>query len=721
LRAFGVLLLGLLMADALTARPASAQAPPATTVVAAGETITVLAERLEEIGRDLVVATGRVEVVRGRQRLTADRVELNRQTGDVVAVGRALLYDGEDRLAGDRIEFNVRTGTGVVYEGRAHAPPYYRLQGERMERLGQARYRVEGGRLTTCEDEPPTWSVRFRRADADLEEFVWGTGASFWVKDVPLIPFVPWFAAPLRRERQTGFLLPRVGDSSRKGPFLELPFFWAISDSQDLTLALDGYAERGLGLTADWRLLLSRDHRARVGGFYLWEGERPARERVGFGEHRGWWDVDHRWTPGGGWSLRADIHGGREYADRLHDRGAQRVESNVFVQRSWPAWTLVGNLFWYQDLTQRRPVELQRLPELRLEGIRQPVPGLPGTLWELESSATHFVRDVGADGNRLDLHPRLSRPLSLLGAVTLTPFAGGRFTGYDRTATGTRVTREGGLTVQTTDDDPRVRALWEAGFDLELRASRVFELGGWGGLDAVMHTLEPRVTYTRRDGTELVRFRGDGTLRPNRLPQFDGIDALAESSAVTYSLTNRLQARSVAPPGTEPARWEYARFTLGHSWEFLNPARPAGPVTADLIVNPHHLLTFRGTTSYGVYDQGFVAGTTDLTLDVAPVRASVGTRFSKPDRVHFLQSTLSAALTRWLAGRLETQWDLRRDVFVENRVSLDFTWQCWALTLQYIARHRNEDEVRFAVNLLGVGGALTTGVRPGALGLGGER
>src|SRR5262245_42661796 len=164
--------------------------PKPVTVPTVGGDVTVVADRIEDLGRDkVVVATGNVEIVRGRARLSADRVEINRDTGDAVATGRVIFYDGEDRLTGDRIDYNINNGTGVVHQGRASTAPYYRLGGERMERLGDNLYRVRRGFFTTCEDDPPTWSFRFNDATADLEDYLYGTGASFWVKDVPLIPF----------------------------------------------------------------------------------------------------------------------------------------------------------------------------------------------------------------------------------------------------------------------------------------------------------------------------------------------------------------------------------------------------------------------------------------------------------------------------------------------------------------------------------------------------
>ena len=179
------------------------------TVGTAGGDVTILADRLEEVGPErLLVATGNVEITRGKARLMADRVEISRETGDAIAQGRVVFYDGEDQLTGERIDYNLKTGTGVIYKSAAKVAPFYRLSGETMERLGDSVYRVRRGAFTTCEDDSPTWSFRFGSATADLEESIYGTSASFWVKEIPLIPFVPFFAAAIRRERQTGFLFP---------------------------------------------------------------------------------------------------------------------------------------------------------------------------------------------------------------------------------------------------------------------------------------------------------------------------------------------------------------------------------------------------------------------------------------------------------------------------------------------------------------------------------
>ena len=186
-RGLALSLAAILLGPAALPAVSAAQTPTVpqvpVTVGTSGGDVTILSDRLEEVGPDrLLVATGNVEITRGKSRLIADRVEINRETGDAVAQGRVVFYDGEDQLTGRRIEYNLKTGTGVVYDSEARVAPYYRIAGERMDRLGESVYRVHRGVFTTCQDDPPTWSFRFGEASADLESLVYGTNASFWVK-----------------------------------------------------------------------------------------------------------------------------------------------------------------------------------------------------------------------------------------------------------------------------------------------------------------------------------------------------------------------------------------------------------------------------------------------------------------------------------------------------------------------------------------------------------
>ena len=59
------------------------------------------------------------------------------------------------------------------------------------------------------------------------------------------------------------------------------------------------------------------------------------------------------------------------------------------------------------------------------------------------------------------------------------------------------------------------------------------------------------------------------------------------------------------------------------------------------------------------------------------------------------------------------------DSCTDRLVAADIRWQCWAVTIEYVNRPRQDDEIRFAVNLLGVGGPIGSSVGLGSITSGG--
>ncbi|MBI4011875.1 MAG: LPS-assembly protein LptD [Candidatus Rokubacteria bacterium] len=692
------------------------------TIGSAEAPVTVFADRIENLERErLLIAEGRVEIEQGEVRLEADRVEVNTETGEAVAAGRVVFFDGRDRLLGERLEYNFRTGTGVVYRAEAFAEPHFFFRGDRMERFGEKAYRLQGGWLTTCEGEAPAWHVRWGQATAYLDDWIWGTNASFWVGRVPLIPFIPVFSASLRKDRHSGLLAPSFGTSNDKGFTYRQPIFWAISDSQDLTLVPTYFEKRGLALGGSYRYIRRETSRGELEGFGLDDTERKEmRGVVGF-RH------EEELTPG--LILRADLARVsdddyfRDFGNMLDERSRQRLESNLSLTDHWGSWNLFGRLFYYQDLTTRESVELHRLPEIRLTAFSQPVvaSGIlldadTGILFDLESSYNNFVRGLGADGQRLDLRPRLSYPVSPGGYFTVTPRIAAREILYDTTVVGTKVER--GFLVEDTRKELVSRSLFEAGMDLEARAFRVFDLGGAFGIQRVQHAIEPRVGYSYAS-----------EIGQEDVPQFDGTDgSIGSTNTLTYSLTNRVKARGVPTDADPTGRvWELLRLTFSQTWNLEEPPQtvaaapinlpaPAGPIPpsisvktprlsaliGDLIFEPAFGLRFRGTAAFDPYERDVLFATTDVTYETRDFRATFGTRHGLGGELQFIQGELQARLSPRWAVRFASNYDLLSETVVENRLEVEFREQCWAISVAFIDR-TNEDEFRITINLLELG------------------
>ena len=701
------------------AAPADAQigrVPQPVTVTVGSQEATILADQIQQFGgaNELLIASGNVEITQGVNRLLADRVELNRDTGEAVAQGRVVFFDGQDRLVGSRIDYNLKTGTGIVHNAETFSAPYYHFSGERMDRVGPSIYTVKKGVFTTCEGDEPAWAFRMGSGTVVLDDIIHGQNGSFWIADtVPLIPWIPYFAAAIRRERQSGFLFPEFGNSSKKGFSAKIPYYWAIDDSQDATVAIDTFSRRGVGVEGEYRAILSREARGTVNGFFIRESLRSSedRDRLDIPENRGYasgkfeWQIMPRLTFKVDANVTTDDWIYKEYGNQLVDRTRQRAETNVFLTKHWDAWSATGGILWYQDLTNPAAVELQRVPQINVTALRQPVPYVPMIQYEAEGSFTNFYRVVGDGGIRLDAHPRFFLPIPVGGLFTLTPFAGGRATLYNQRAVGTSFTQSG-VWVEDTIHENSVRLQAEGGIQAESRASRVFDLGGTYDLAAVQHVIEPRV--------QLLEIQG---INQKARPQFDpNIDKIGRQNQLTYSLINRVNAKTVAGPDGESVKWEAFRLTLSQTFNIrksISQNQPFEDLNGDVIFQPNTWLRFRADAAYNMYGLGFRHANTDLTATYRDVSVTLGSRFDDIAGNNSVVGMVSARILPQLDGHVSVNYDVRNNQSIENRVGIDWRFQCFAIGAEFVNRPKNETEFRFSISLLGIG---TTGTKFGLAG-----
>ncbi len=222
----------------------AAATPVSAPAEAVDERVILEADKVYELSEEnSLVAEGNVQALYQGRTLRADRLVYNRTTERVRASGNVVITDtdgsqqfsdevdvGPSLSDGYAIGFSARLADGASVAANSAI----RKEGG-FNALDQVVY-------TSCEvcekDRTPTWQIRARRAVLDQEsQMISYRDAVVEVAGIPVF-YLPYLAHPdPNSDRRSGFLIPNAGLSSKLGAFYKQPYYWAISDYSDLTVA----------------------------------------------------------------------------------------------------------------------------------------------------------------------------------------------------------------------------------------------------------------------------------------------------------------------------------------------------------------------------------------------------------------------------------------------------------------------------------------------------
>jgi hypothetical protein len=494
----------------------------------------------------------------------------------------------------------------------------YRLTAEHAEKRGGPCYGIRDGVFTTCRCggiERPSWTIAARETDIELSGVGVAKGATFRVNDVPVL-YMPYLLFPANTDRQSGFLIPRVGYSNRRGFIYEQPFFWAIDKSSDATITPVLETAARAGLIANYRYAWSLQSGGSFTGGYFNEhiGGNPhpltqiEREAEDSPENR--WVVAgrHRTRFGDTGQLYLDVlrvsddnllREVRSFASNVSTdiqiRSTRYTRSKLGVLDTWAGGAVQADATTYQDLIDPQRFSFDRLPRIAAE---HSIPLLGGlAVARLPGEAVNFQREVGYDGLRLDLAPELFVPFHLNRYVFGSLRGNVRETAYHLTdtqqiafVTPTNQFRRTNALPDLSTDHTREIGQVEGRVATEL--ARVYSFP-YLGLDRIRHSIEPEVQYLfvpqvgrdifaqplrscrlnpdvesagffpgARPGFNCDPNPNDGTavtaLAESYL--FDEVDAINRRNFISYGVTTRILGRS-APPTTDAAAAQAAPAT----------------------------------------------------------------------------------------------------------------------------------------------------------------
>src|SRR4030095_1640318 len=122
-----------------------------------------------------------------------------------------------------------------------------------------------------------------------------------------------------------------------------------------------------------------------------------------------------------------------------------------------------------------------------------------------------------------------------------------------------------------------------------------------------------------------------------------------------------------------PVRWEMMRLVLSQTVNLLPAAEERlKDLGADLLVRPNERFAFRTDGAWNLYGLGLRKANAEASVTWRDFSAGVGTRFDEiGSAFHTVRGNVGAALTRNIAARVSSEWDVTAGVPVEQRFGVD--------------------------------------------------
>ena len=381
--------------------------------------VTFTADEVEyDRDRSLVTARGRVEAFQGERILRADEFTYDRNSGVATARGNVQLLEADGQVVfADSAVLSNRMRDGVIdglrallaQNGRMAAAGARRTDGEIIDLA-----RVSYSSCNSCEQDPlapPLWQLRARVATWDqASRQIRYRDARLEFGGVPLL-YSPYFQHPDgSAPRQSGFLSPTFGVTRFLGAFTELPYYWAISNSEDVKIAPIISSRQVPNLGAEYRRRFNSGE-VSVNASVGYRIREESGDETGFAGHifsRGRFSIDETWRTG----FDLNRATSETYLRTWRYEPRRVLTSSAFVEGFWgqEGFARVDGRA-YQGLRTTDDVSQIPfvLPSVYADYVAQD--GIGGT-WTIDTSNYVVFRGTGTDSRRASTRLRYVLPFT---------------------------------------------------------------------------------------------------------------------------------------------------------------------------------------------------------------------------------------------------------------------------------------------------------------------
>lgn len=384
--------------------------------------VLLTADRLDYRQSDnVIVAEGDVELNRGGRTLLAQKVTWDRTTNIVMAEGNVVLIGtAGETVFSDKIELSDSLRAGFMQEVKVLLADDSRMAARRAVRSGGNRTELDRAVYSPCPicAEPgssPLWQLKSRKVTHDeVEKEIVYEDATFDLFGIPVM-YLPRFSHPDPSvDRKSGFLRPKFGSRTDLGAFVQVPYYYVISPSEDVTLSPLVTSEQGVALFGQYRRMErfgltemagSATYADRYAGS---NGSKTEKDFRGHLKGAGRYQFENGY--GGGFD--AFLSSDDTYLRRYDISNENLLVNRPWLDRAWGTNYAVLDAFYFQGLLQSDDPGMTPfvLPRGSIRW-RQPTDRSFGGFYNIDASMLALTRSDGLDTRRLSTTAGWSRPM----------------------------------------------------------------------------------------------------------------------------------------------------------------------------------------------------------------------------------------------------------------------------------------------------------------------
>ena len=625
----------------------------------------------------IFIAEGNVIAKYGDLNLTCEKLVYNKRQKLMIASGNVKIDKGDYSILGEKINFDLSKKIGTVEKGEIFIKDrHLHIRGDKIEKDENGNFKITKCVVTSCDRRVPFWSFTSDEAVVKSDGSAKAKKIKFNIKNYPLL-YVPVGILPARKNRNTGFLVPKFGISGDYGFKYSQGFYSALNKSMDMTFYYELMSKRGIKTGLEYRYRLTENAIGWAKLFYLNDNGIEDEDYAIRDDknNRLLFNIYHKQLTDNGFKIFADFYRvsdinylidfPKDFNEKDVDQFISRnnINSKFYISKNfYDLINISGESEWRKNIAQRKNNKTtQKIFDLNL--WTTPTQFIGSKIYQdIKLRTVNYYRKNGDKSLKFLIYPDFTKSLFLNSSLKVTPVFAQYF--YEI----------------NNNKNTKTRAYLKINYKIETDFSKAYDFYFFNFI-RLNHVIEPEVEYN------FISFNAE-------VPQLDEIDKERKRNTITYHLKNKLFAEDDEENFKKVIEWDIYQSVQLQKFSYLYNDNRFSNIFSEIKLKNWKNFAFKNDFSYNPYENYIETFNLYMNANILDkFMFSYDYRFKKRE---LEQMTFSSRVN--FLDTMSAYFKINYDYFTDelNSVTYGFIYhpQCFTLDLN-IVQVKNPDDIRF--------------------------